>query len=152
MKRTPFKKKKKKSERDVLIKEVDTLLSLWIRQSNQRKDIEGLTTCSTCGSSYFWRQLHNGHYQSRRFSSTRFSEKNCAPQCARCNCFGANELTATPGESQAMAVWLDRKWGEGTAGMMKRESRKHCQHSVVSLKVMKSELLEKLENAGYETR
>jgi len=151
MKRTPFKKKpkKQKSERDVLTKEIDTLLSLWIRQSNQ---VNGLTSCSTCQKSYPWRQIQNGHYQSRRFTATRFSEKNCAPQCARCNCWGATELSGIPGEGKAMEVWLDRKWGEGTAGMMKRESRMYYKPSIVALQIMKRELTEKLESNGYETR
>ena len=130
-----------KDPRKYLIKKCDELLSKYIRLSNLK---DGRCLCASCGKPYPFEQIQNGHYQSRRYMSTRFSSKNCAPQCARCNCWGATELSGIPGESEALGKWLDRKWGEGTADLMKMESKRTTKHSVLQLKVIHAELEQKL--------
>ena len=53
--------------------------------------------------------MQNGHFQSRRFMSTRYSEEgNCEVQCVACNMFRG-------GEQYKFALALDSKYGEGTA-------------------------------------
>ena len=131
-----------------LIKECDRLMSLFIRQSNANQF--GQVQCSTCGFSYPWKQIQNGHFQSRRYYSTRWQEKNCAPQCARCNCWGNTSGSGVAGESERMAKWLDHKWGEGTADLQRLAARKFVKLSVPYLQTIKAELTEKLKN--YEFR
>jgi hypothetical protein len=133
-----------------LIKECDRLMSLFIRQSNANQF--GQVQCSTCGFSYPWKQIQNGHFQSRRYYSTRWQEKNCAPQCARCNCWGNTSGSGVAGESERMAKWLDHKWGEGTADLQRLAARKFVKLSVPYLQTIKTELTEKLESNGYETK
>lgn len=47
--------------------------------------------CCTCGEEKLVKEMQCGHFQSRRFSATRFSEINTAPQCVRCNMFNQGE-------------------------------------------------------------
>jgi len=129
--------------RQHLIKKCDEALSKYIRLSNCK---EGRVLCASCGRPYDYEQIQCGHYQSRRYMATRFSIKNCAPQCARCNCWGATELSGIPGESEALGRWLDRKWGEGTAALMKMESRRTVKLSILQLQVMLHELERKLDD------
>ena len=49
-----------------------------------------------------------GHFQSRRHLNTRFNEENCQVQCIGCNCF-------KQGEQYKFSLYLDGKYGEGTA-------------------------------------
>lgn len=130
-------------DRKKLIAKIDKALSQYIRESNAEN---GYCICASCGNPYPVKGIQCGHYQSRRYLSTRFSIKNCAPQCARCNCWGAKELSGIPGESEALGRWLDRKWGEGTADLMKAESRKTVKFSILQLEVMLKELQRKLDD------
>ena len=52
--------------------------------------------------------MQNGHFQSRKFLTTRWDKKNCQVQCAGCNVFKY-------GEQYKFALNLDAKYGEGTA-------------------------------------
>ena len=52
--------------------------------------------------------MQNGHFQSRRHHATRWNEQNCAVQCIGCNCF-------KQGEQFRFSIYIDAKYGEGTA-------------------------------------
>ena len=52
--------------------------------------------------------MQNGHFQSRKHLSTRWSETNCQVQCVGCNMFKA-------GEQYKFSIALDSKYGGGTA-------------------------------------
>ena len=89
-----------------LKKELDTIFSLYIRL---RESEEGLVQCFTCGKvSHYKSGMQNGHFQSRKHLSTRWSETNCQVQCVGCNMFKA-------GEQYKFSIALDSKYGEGTA-------------------------------------
>ena len=72
------KKVKKRKEKTVsqLVKELDRLFSLFIRNKYPKQ-------CYTCG--YKADKLHCGHYISRFYKQTRWDERNCRPQCVMCN-------------------------------------------------------------------
>ena len=90
-----------------LKKELDKWFSLYIRLRDATD--EGLCQCITCGKvSHYKKGIQNGHFQSRRFMSTRYDEKNCSSQCVACNMFRG-------GEQFRFALALDSKYGEGTA-------------------------------------
>ena len=55
-----------------LKKELDKWFSLYIRL---REAIEEQAQCFTCGKVDHYKKLQNGHFQSRRFHSTRWDEK-----------------------------------------------------------------------------
>ena len=89
-----------------LKKELDKWFSLFIRL---RQSEEGLCQCFTCGKVDHYKRMQNGHFQSRRFMATRYSEDgNCEVQCVACNMFRG-------GEQYKFALNLDAKYGEGTA-------------------------------------
>jgi hypothetical protein len=92
-----------------LKKELDKWFSLFIRLRDATD--EGLCQCFTCGKVGHYKTggMQNGHFQSRRFMSTRYSEEgNCEVQCVACNMFRG-------GEQYKFALALDSKYGEGTA-------------------------------------
>ena len=93
-----------------LKKELDKWFSLFIRLKNA-PDHEGLCQCITCGKVGHYKSggMQNGHFQSRRFMATRFSEDgNCEVQCVACNMFRG-------GEQFRFAMNLDAKYGVGAA-------------------------------------
>lgn len=72
-----------------LRKELDKWFSLWVRISNS--DEYGMCTCFTCGSRKHWKEVHAGHFMSRRHTATRWHESNVKPQCVKCNMFSQGE-------------------------------------------------------------
>ena len=90
-----------------LKKELDKWFSLFIRLRNATD--EGLCQCFTCGKVGHYKTggMQNGHFQSRRFMATRYSEDgNCEVQCSGCNIFRF-------GEQYKFALALDAKYGAG---------------------------------------
>ena len=91
-----------------LKKELDKWFSLYIRLREATDT--GLCQCFTCGKVAHYKQggMQNGHFQSRRFLPTRFDEENCQVQCVKCNMYAQ-------GEQYKFGLYLDGKYGEGTA-------------------------------------
>lgn len=90
-----FKKVIKKTNSQSKLKDrLDKVFSVYIR--TRSIDKRGYTNCFTCGKPAHWKDLHCGHYISRRHLSTRWEEKNCKPQCVGCNIFnqGAADVFA----------------------------------------------------------
>ena len=64
--------------------------------------------CITCDKMLPMSQAHAGHFQSRRYNSTRWNEENVNLQCAGCNTF-------RHGEQYMYGVGIDKKYGNGTS-------------------------------------
>jgi len=83
-----YKKQDKEIENDQtlseLIKEADTLFSLYLRKSNADKN--GEVKCYTCGIKKRWQEIQCGHYISRSCLYLRYDIRNTKPQCEYCNC------------------------------------------------------------------
>lgn len=90
LQRTAIKKTVSKStkpkpiNRSKLVKELDSIFSVYIRMS---KSNNGIGTCVTCGSKKPWREMQNGHFYSRGRYPTRWDVDNCHIQDAACNVF-----------------------------------------------------------------
>ena len=97
-----------------LKKELDKWFSLYIRLRDATD--EGLCQCFTCGKVDVYKKLQCGHFQSRKYLTTRWDAKNCQVQCAGCNVFKY-------GEQYKFSVNLDAKYGEGTAEELEILSR-----------------------------
>tara|TARA_R110000823_G_scaffold159858_2_gene291242 strand:- start:88 stop:477 length:390 start_codon:yes stop_codon:yes gene_type:complete len=95
----------KKISRSKLIKKLDTVFSLYIRQ---RYSINEISKCFTCGKEDHYKKLQCGHFQSRKHYSTRWDEINCQVQCAGCNVFKY-------GEQFIFGKNLNLQFGEGTS-------------------------------------
>lgn len=102
-------KPKKKSIKD-LKNELDRVFSIWIRISHA--DENGNVACITCQKVHPWKEIQNGHYQSRGKMATRWTEMNCAPQDIACNIF-------RHGEPEKFAAYIDRTHGEGSAAALR---------------------------------
>lgn len=82
---------------------LDKVFSEFVRLSGS--DDSGMCRCVTCGKYYHWTRIQNGHYMSRRFMATRYSEMNCHPQCMACN-------VMQHGNIPQYRMWLVKKYGE----------------------------------------
>ena len=81
-----LKKKEKRENNTRLLKaKLDKVFSVWIRK--KYSDQFGKAQCVSCGKKDDWTKLQCGHYISRGNYSTRYSEKNCFPQCVADNIF-----------------------------------------------------------------
>lgn len=68
-----------------LTKELDKIFSEYIRRKYANEN--GLVKCVSCPKRANWKELQCGHYVKRSARSTRWSVKNCFPQCVGCNVF-----------------------------------------------------------------
>lgn len=86
MKKLKVTKKNKVKTRPIplLIKDLDKIFSLYIRLKYSK---DGLATCVTCGKTAHFKDMQNGHFNSRIHYATRWLEENCHPQCVGCNVF-----------------------------------------------------------------
>ena len=97
-----------------LKKELDKWFSLFIRLKNA--DDLGFVKCYTSGRFYHYKNIHAGHFISRKCLSTRWCEINVQPQSAADNIFGQ-------GEQYKFSKALDYEYGEGTAEELQQKSR-----------------------------
>jgi hypothetical protein len=72
----------KKPTRSTLVKKLDSVFSLYIRQ---RYAVNEIAECYTCGKKDHYKKLQAGHFASRRHYSTRWNEYNVQVQCYGCN-------------------------------------------------------------------
>ncbi len=96
---------KKKKTISKLKKELDKVFSQYIRMSHSHN---GITQCFTCSKSDHWKNMHAGHFQSRKHLATRWDEQNVKVQCVKCNIFDS-------GQQYAFGKLLDILYGEGTS-------------------------------------
>ena len=83
--KTARRRKNKEKTVSVLTKELDALVSRFVRLS--RADTEGMVTCYTCGHKAHYKKIHAGHYITRYFKATRWDLRNLRPQCFMCNIY-----------------------------------------------------------------
>ena len=79
-------------------------------------DVNGMCKCITCDTVKHWKEMDAGHFQSRRYMSTRYHAQNCHSQCQKCNQYGA-------GEQYKHGQEIDLLYGEGTADFLNSLSR-----------------------------
>lgn len=121
-KKTPLKSKirpvkQKKPAVSNLKKEADKYWSLATRlRFADNKMGEWWVKCVTCPNYKPVKQMQCGHFQSRAFNATRFSEENTAPQCYGCN-------VMHQGEQYKFSAFIDEFYGEGTAKRLEQEAR-----------------------------
>jgi len=82
---------------------------------------------------------------SRRHEATRYNEQNCAPQDTKCNTFNQ-------GEQFKFGVYIDNRYGAGTAEKLEILSKVSCKRSWFDYKQISDELFEKLKQNKFETR
>ena len=120
-------------------KKADTL---WSRATRYRfMENDGSIVCVTCGAVKDFKSIQCGHFMSRRFNETRFSEENTAPQCYQCN-------VTFQGEQFKFAQFIDGFYGEGTAERLQEEARRPHQFTIKELEDIINDCKEQI--AFYE--
>ena len=100
---------KKKQTITQLKKKADIYFSKYVRYRDaQKRGGEYYALCITCDKLLLIKQMHAGHFQSRRHNSTRYDDENVNAQCPACN-------TYNQGEQYRYAKALNLKYGDGTA-------------------------------------
>ena len=112
------------AKRKTLIKKLDSIFSLYIRTRDANK--RGICTCCTCNKKLPIKQIHCGHFMSRRHLNTRWDPENTAAQCAGCNTFNQ-------GEQFKFSQFINKKYGEGKAAELLRKSRLSVKLSLIDL-------------------
>tara|TARA_Y100000004_G_scaffold8539_1_gene9484 strand:- start:1773 stop:2177 length:405 start_codon:yes stop_codon:yes gene_type:complete len=97
-----------------LKKELDKWFSLYIRLRDANE--YGMVQCFTSGRVYHYKQIHAGHFMSRKHLSTRWCEMNVQPQSPKDNLFGQ-------GEQWQFGLKLDAKYGDGTAEELQHKAK-----------------------------
>jgi hypothetical protein len=106
-----------KPTRSQLVKKADKYFSLWIRyRDGKLRGGVWYTLCITCGKWQPLKQMHAGHFMSRRYHATRWDDENVNGQCAGCNTFRY-------GEQYKYSQALDKKYGEGTASRLAKAAQ-----------------------------
>jgi len=85
--RAKKKREAKKESKSTLIKELDRVFSIFIRQRGKGK-------CISCGAVSEWKNMQCGHYIRRSVMNTRWDEDNCHSQCMPCNVFKSGNYPA----------------------------------------------------------
>ena len=119
-----------KSERQKLIKKLDTIFSRFIRQRDKG-------VCITCGRSQEWKLTDCGHYIRRGVYQFRWNEKNCNCQCKKCN--GWNE-----GEKDIYRRKLVEMYGKDIIEIMEADRHKPCKISIGDIRVLIAHYTKKL--------
>ena len=84
--------------------------------------------CCTCGNpivvhdGYWNASAHAGHFISRDRKSTKYDEQNVHLQCHHCNTFKG-------GRQFDHSLFIDKKYGEGTAEKINIKSRQLCKRN-----------------------
>ena len=120
-------RQKKADSIGVLTKKLDRIFSVFVRLSGTREG--GSCACFTCAKVLHWREIQCGHFQSRRYYSTRFHELNCKPQCYGCN-------IGLSGNQYTFGVNLDKLHGKGTADSMVAQSKMQTKFTSEEMKYM----------------
>lgn len=97
----------------ILIDDLDIIFSQLVRLSHA--DEHGMVSCFTCDTVKHWKQMQCGHYIPRAQMPTRFSVKNCRPQCKECN----------EGKNGNLLVFAERLEAEelGIVAILEEQSR-----------------------------
>ena len=126
----------KTTERQKLVNKLDLIFSEYIRI--RHCDHLGNVKCITCGDYYHWTEVQCGHFIKRGNMATRWDLKNCGEQCMTCNC-------ANDGMEESHRIYIENKYGEGTADELERRGRSEAHYSEHDLKQMIEELRTELK-------
>lgn len=133
---------KKKPTKSQLEKKLDTVFSQYIRLKHS--DAKGYCRCISCGRLHHYKKIQNGHYMSRRYKSTRWSEDNCRPQCVGCNIFNQ-------GNAQMFRRGLIAQIGEQRVDLVEARARQSvCRWSSWELEQLIKDYTEKVSELKKE--
>lgn len=120
----------------ILTDDLDIIFSQLVRL--KEADEHGMVKCFTCDTVMHWKDMQNGHYIPRANMPTRYSVKNCRPQCKGCNEHKDGNLT----------VFAERLEAEepGIVEILQEQSREVQDYSREELKYMIGDTTRKVKN------
>lgn len=95
-------------------------------------DENGIVQCITCPKRQHWKEVHAGHFISRKEKNTKFNEKNNHAQCVSCNTFNH-------GRQFEYGLAIDKRYGEGSAEELLILSKVTCKLSDYDYREMNKE-------------
>ena len=119
-----------------LKEKLDRLFSQFVRIRDA--DDHGNIVCASCNVVLPWKKSHAGHFISRSCHSVRWNEQNVNGQCPKCNLW-------SQGQQYAHSLTIDKKYGEGTAERLYRESKKTKQYTEADYEILIEEYKEKVK-------
>ena len=105
----------------------DNVYSKLIRRKNADKN--GMCVCVTCRKIFHWKNIQNGHYIPRNHLSTRYDDRNCAPQCCGCNVYGG-------GKHDLFALALVSKYGPNILEDLNAQKNKKVKYKIYDYQEM----------------
>ena len=135
--RREAKKQKKQESTGFLTNKLDKIFSIYVRL--KYADNNGNVQCFTCNNVHHYKSIQNGHFQSRRYMSTRFHVNNCRPQCYACN-------VGLHGQQYIFGSNLDKEMGSGTAETMVLLSRQQKKFSAQEFQELIKYYTEEVQN------
>lgn len=127
----------------ILVDDLDIIFSQLIRLKGA--DEFGMVKCYTCDDVKHWKQMQCGHFIPRAQMPTRFSEKNCRPQCKSCN-------EDKRGNLVVFAAQLESE-EPGIVAILQEQSRgvqDYCRDELKALIVDTTRRVKKLLNNVYQ--
>jgi len=115
--------KPKKPSRSKLVKQLDSIFSLYIRQ---RDDGKG---CITCGIKKPVKEMQNCHFFTRGRLPTRWDETNCHSGCYRCN-------VLLKGNYIVYTIKMIDKYGREHVDQLESKSRSNVKITTVEIREM----------------
>jgi hypothetical protein len=111
----PKKKKKRAPSIPTLRAKLDKVFSEWVRR--RTADEGGTVQCVACGTLKHWKDMHAGHFVSRKSTATRYDPRNVNPECPGCNTFSQDHLIG-------YTLWMRKTYGD--AVVTELWSKKHA--------------------------
>lgn len=95
--------------------------------------------CCTCSHVGHWKEFDCGHFISRRHLATKFEDQNNHAQCGSCNLYGQ-------GKQFEYSIFLDNKYGKGTAEKLLIKSRNLAKWTAFEYKLLIDQYSQKLKS------
>jgi hypothetical protein len=128
-----------KASTDSIERELDGLLSRYIRLSNTMPS--GLIKCYTCNYLGSYNEMECGHYIKREHKAVRWDINNVKPQCNNCNCFLHGNIPVyrqnLERDAPGMAAYLESQ---------KLIRKKYYGHELQELKLHLTTLIQKIHD------
>ena len=121
-----------------LKKKVWKLFSFYIRYNPSRN---GFVHCVTCGKGDNYKNLQAGHWIPGRHNAVLFDERNCHPQCYRCN-------VGLHGNPIAYHHYMERTYGKLIMNALEKLDKKVKQFTKDELEGLYTTYQQKLKKRG----
>lgn len=128
-------KKPKKKKISTVDKKLWKTFSEYIRR---RDSVNGICKCITCDTTLPWKDMHAGHFISRRYKAIKYDERNVHAQCCGCNTF-------KNGEPEEYFIEMEKRYGRDVIDELIQKKREVCKYPYSWYEEKLEEFKEKLD-------